>query len=252
MAITTYSFFAYNGSYTYDKWDVIRGGGVANDTRYFYSTVGSNVGNYPLSRFIYTALSTSRSSDEVMRVSFTQTGTAYFRQGSMVTIQGITPDGTANYTGVALGGGSGYVDILCAGLTAANSATAGQVIAPIHPNWTTGFYFIPSFNSSLSSQQQVIQSPMGDGYSQRMNTSINSNSAAWKLNYDNRTDKEARALMNFLQDKGGVTPFLISFPVGKLTNKNDIKYIAGPASVNLSSYGINSVSFEAQQVFDVE
>lgn len=251
MAITTYSFFAYNGSYTYDKWDVLQGAGGANDTRYFYSTVGGNVGNYPLSRFIYDATSTSRSSDEVMRVSFTQTGTAYFRQGSMVTVQGVVPDSSANYTGVALGGGDGYVDILCAGLTAANAVTAGQVIAPIHPNWTTGWAWIPGYSTKVNAKQAVIQSPMGDGYTQRMNTAINSNVLAWNLVFENRTDKEERAIANFLQDKCGVIPFVLGFPVGKLYNRNDLRYVGGEPEHSLDSYGINTLTVPVMQVFDI-
>ena len=168
----------------------------------------------------------------------------------MVEVSNIAPDSSANYSGVALGGGAGYVEILCAGLAASNAATAGQVIAPIHPQWTTGFYFFPGYSSSLSSQQSVINSQLGEGYSQRSNPAINFNSFAWKLVYENRTDKEVKALMNFLQDKGGVTPFVINFPVGKVTNKNTLKYIAGPASNDFSSYGVNTVTFDAVQVFD--
>jgi phage-related protein len=252
MAITTYSFFAFNTNYTYDKWDVIQGGGAsATDTRYFYSTVGGNVGAYPLSRFIYTALSTTRTSDEVMRVAFTQTGTAYFRQGSMVTVQGVTPDGSANYTGVALGGGDGYVDFLCAGLTSTNATTAGQVIAPIHPNWSTGFCWVPGYSTKVNSKQAVIQSNLGDGFSQRMNTSINSNALSWNLVFENRTDKEERAIANFLQDKCGVIPFVLAFPVGRLYNRNDLRFISGEPEHSFDSYGVNTLTVPVMQVFDV-
>ena len=249
MAVTTYSFFTYNGNYTYDKWDVVQGA-TASDTRFFYSTVGSNVGAYPLSRFIYAATSTTRTSEEVMRISFTQTGTAYFRQGSVVTIQGVVPDSTANYTGVALAGGSGYVDILSAGLTSTNVATNGQVVAPIHPNWSSGFFWLPSFSSNVQNKQSVISSSLGDNYSQRMNTAINSNSLVWELVFENRTDKETRSLANFLQDKCGVIPFVMDFPVGKLFNRAGLKYINGEPKIGLNSYGIETMSFVAQQIFD--
>ena len=251
MAYTTYSFGAYNSNYSYDKWDVIQGVNSSTDTRFFYSTVGSNMGNYPLSRFIYTATQTTRMSDEVMRVSFTQTGTATFKQGSVVVVQGVVPDATANYTGVALAGGSGYVDFLCPGLTTSNAATNGNVIAPIHPNWTTGFMWTPSFSSKLNNKQVVIESQLGEGYRQAMNPFINSNSFEWELTFENRTNKEARSLMNFLQDKCGVIPFVLAFPVGNLSNRNNLQYVNGDSSNDMSSYNINTVSVNVKQVFDL-
>lgn len=250
MAVTTYSFFTYNGNYSYDKWDVIQGAS-ASDTRFFYSTVGSNVGAYPLSRFIYAASQTTRTSDEVMRISFTQTGTAYFRQGSVVTIQGVVPDSTANYTGVALAGGSGYVDILSAGLTSTNVATNGQVVAPIHPNWTTGFWWVPGYTTTVDNDQLVIVSQLGEAYGQRMNTAINSNILSWNLVYENKTNKETRALANFLQDKCGVIPFVMDFPVGNLFNRAGLKYVGGKPKMGMNSYGINTTTFTATQVFDL-
>ena len=249
MAVTTYSFFTYNSNYSYDQYDVIQGT-TASDTRFFYSTVGSNVGNYPLSRFIYSATSTTRTSEEVMRISFTQTGTSYFRQGSMVTIQGAVPDSTANYTGVALAGGSGYVDILSAGLTATNVATNGQVIAPIHPNWTTGFFFVPGFSTTVDNKQLVIQTQLGDGYRQAQNPVINSNSLNWNLVYENIPNKQTRAIANFLQDKCGVIPFVIDFPVGTLFNKAGLKYVAGEPKIAMISHGNNTLSVPVIQVFN--
>jgi phage-related protein len=250
MAITTYTFNVYNGSYSYDKWDVIQGA-TAGDARFFYSTVGANAGNYPLSRFIYTATQTTRMSDEVMRVSFTQTGTATFRQGSMVEVRNISPDSSANYTGTALGGGNGYVDFLCAGLTSTNAVSAGQVIAPIHPNWTTGFGWVPGYSTTVANKQLVIRSDLGDGYSQRMNTAINSNALGWSLIFDNRPNKETRAIANFLQDKCGVVPFVINFPIGNLFNANTLKYVNGEPKITVDSYGINTLTVDVQQVFDL-
>lgn len=249
MAITTYSFFTYNSNYSYDQYDVIQGT-TASDTRFFYSTVAANVGAYPLSYFSYAATSTTRTSDEVMRVSFTQTGTAYFRQGSMVTIQGVVPDSTANYTGVALAGGAGYVDILSAGLTSTNVATNGQVIAPIHPNWTTGFCFVPGFSTTVDNKQTVISTQLGDNYSQRMNTAVNSNSLAWNLVFENIPNKQTRAISNFLQDKCGVIPFVIDFPVGTLFNRAGLKYVAGEPKTAMVSHGNNTLSVPIRQVFD--
>lgn len=250
MAITNFSFSLYNGSYSYDKWDVVQGVGSASDTRFFYSLAENNVGNGPLGQFTYNATSTTRDRFEVMRVAFTQTGTTYFRQGSIVAIQGVLPDGSANYTGIALGGGAGYVDFLSPGLASTNAASAGTVSAPINPYWTTGFAWIPGYSTTVDNKQLVIQSSLGDGYSQRMNTAINSNSLAWNLVFENRTDKEERALLNFCQDKCGVVPFVLAFPVGKLFNRNDLKYVNGEPKLSMDSYGVNTVTVPVMQVFD--
>lgn len=250
MAVTTYSFFTYNSNYSYDQYDVVQGT-TASDTRFFYSTVAANVGAYPLSRFIYAATSTTRTSEEVMRISFTQTGTAYFRQGSVVTIQGVVPDSSANYTGVALAGGSGYVDILSAGLTSTNVATNGQVVASIHPNWGTGWMWVPGFSSSVENKQTVISTQLGDNYSQRMNTAVNSNSLNWNLVFENIPNKQTRAIANFLQDKCGVIPFVIDFPVGTLFNKAGLRYIGGEPKIAMVSHGNNTLSVPVTQVFDV-
>ncbi len=247
MATTTYSFFGWNANYTYTKWDVVYGDG---DTLFYYSTKGDNLAAKPHALFTYSATQTART-DDVMRVSFTQTGTTYFQPGSIVEIYNVAPDASSNYSGVCLGAGAGYVDILNPGLSTTNAATAGTVRAPIHPYWTTGFYWVPAFSTSVDHNQAVINTQLGEGYSQRMNPCINSNSLNWNLMFENRTDKEARSLLTFVQNMGGVAAVQMPFPVGLLYNVPTLKYILGPAKHSLDSYGLNSVNLPARQVFDL-
>lgn len=249
MAIPTYTFFAWNNAYSYDKWDVVYGS-TLRPTQYFYSTIGSNLAASPDAPFVYTPTATTRNGN-VMRVTFTQTGSTFFQQGSIVAVADISPDSSANFTGVALAGGSGYVDYLNAGLDTTNGVLGGTVTAPIHPYWTTGFYWIPSWQTEVTHDSQVINTQLGEGYSQRMNPVINSNSLNWNMTFAERSDKETMALLTFLQVAGGATSFDVDMPVGRLYNMPGLKYINQPARHSLSSYGLNNITVPLTQVFDV-
>lgn len=247
--VTTYTFFPWSANYAYSKWDVVWGA-TSNDQRYFYSLMDSNMNTGPLAAFTYSTTNSERNGN-VNRMYFTQTGTTYFQQGSIVEIANVAPDASTNYSGVILGGGPGYVDYLNPGLSVSNGTVGGTVRAPIHPYWTTGFAWIPSWTTDINQNQIVYQAKMGEGYSQRMNPVINSNSLSWALVFENRVDKETTALLNFLQDKGGVIPFTCPFPVGNLYNNPYIKYIAGPPQQGMTSYNINGTAVPIQQVFDL-
>ena len=258
MAVTTYSFFNWSGNYTYSKWDVIFGT-TPTDTRYFYSTTDNNAAANPDSFFSYSAVGGSVARDtNVVRLTFTQTGTIYFKPGSIAIVSGIHPDGGACYTGTILAAGTGstpnsayYIDYLSPGLNTTTTIVNGRVFAPIHPYWTTGFAWIPSYSTDITMGQNVIRTPLGDSYSQRFSPVINSNALSWNLHFDERTDKETMALGNFLQNFGGSAPFVINFPVGGIFNKPGIKYISGPMQQGLGSYGLSNVTVQVSQVFDI-
>jgi phage-related protein len=248
MTVTTYNFPSWNANYNYSKWDVIYGSSVS-DTRYFYATIAS-YGADPLGQYVFSPLTLSRT-DNVNRVTFNQTGTIFFQPGSVVVVSGIQPDPSCNYTGVVLTAGSGYVDYLNPGLNVSNVVTAGGVRAPIHPYWTTGFYWIPSWTTDVTHETAVIKTQLGEGYSQRQTTTINSNSLAWNLVFAERSDKEIASMLNFLQNYGGATPFKLAFPVGNLYNRADLQYVSGPPRHGLTAYGLNAVTVPVNQVFDI-
>lgn len=249
MAVTTYGFTFWHANYSYSKWDVAWGA-TSTDQRYFYSLIDSNIDTGPLATFSYTPTDAVRT-DNVTRLYFTQTGTTYFQPGSIVEIANIGPDTSTCYSGVVLGGGAGYVDYLNPGLNTANGVSAGTVRAPIHPYWTTGFAWVPSWSSEVTHNQLIYQSALGEGYTQRMNPVINSNSLAWNLTFENRTDKETTALLTFLQDKGGASAFKVAFPVGNLYNRADLQYVAGPPKHAMTAYGLNTVTVPIAQTFDL-
>ncbi len=249
MPTTSYSFFNWVSNYPYTKWDVAQGL-ASNDSRFYYSLIDGNVGAKPVSGFIFTPTSSTRL-DDVNRLYFTQTGTAFFQPGSVIEVANISPDSSINYSGVCLAGGSGYVDYLNPGLSVTNSITTGVLRASIHPYWTTGFAWIPAWSSDVTHNQSVITANLGEGYQQRSNPCINANSLRWSLAFTERTDKEARALLNFLQEKGGVGVFTLPFPVGNLYNTPGLKYVNGVPRHSLTSFGLNNVSVECQEVFDL-
>ncbi len=253
MATTTYGYTFWHSNYPYERYDVVYGAN-ASDTRYYYATAPS-MDLQPLSRLSYTPLSATRQ-DNVVRVTFTQTGTNYFQPGSIVAVADSSPDTSTNYTGVILAGGIvtgsvGYVDYLSPGLNTTNGFLGGSVVAPISPYWTTGFYWLPSWSADVTHNMAVINTQLGENYSQRMNTAINSNSLAWNLVFAERPDKEASSLLNFLQNYGGATPFKLAFPVGNLYPRADLKYISQAAKHQLTSFGLNAITVPITQVFDV-
>lgn len=249
MAITNYSFTFWHSNYTYTKWDVAQGA-TSTDARYFYSTKNDNLNTGPLARFIYTPTSAAWQ-DNVVRLSFTQTGTTYFQPGSIVEVSNCTPNTASNYSGVVLAAGSGYVDYLCPGLSTTDGVIGGQVVAPIHPYWTTGWWWIPGFSTQVAHNQLIIQSNLGEAYQQSFNPAINSNSLAWSLVFTERTDKETTSMLNFIENMGGTTPFRMPFPVGKLFMNNTLQYLAKNPQQRMNSYGLNETSVEVQQVFNL-
>lgn len=249
MNPTQYSFFPWSTA-SYQRWDVVRGAGPAADVRYFYATT-DNQGANPTGMFFYSGTQTARQSD-ITTLSFQQTGSVFFQPGSIVVVSGILPDSSCNYTGIALDAGSGWVSFLNAGVDTSNPVTAGALMAPIHPYWTTGWYWIPGYSSDLGNQQNVVEARLSEGYSQRFSPVINSQTFSWNLTFSDRTDKESRALANFIQDKGGVTPFVLNFPVSRLTNKANLQYITkGDIKQGLGSYNLTTTTVAVQQVFDL-
>lgn len=67
--------------------------------------------------------------------------------------------------------------------------------------WTQDFFWRPGYGSSVSFGTVNEALKLGDGYEYVGNKSINSLPMECSLNFSNRTDREARAIMHFLQEK---------------------------------------------------
>jgi phage-related protein len=242
---TQYTYFPYDNNSNYKKFDVVRGLS-STDTYYLYATQDS-IGQKPNSSYIYPITALVRD-DFKIRLTLNKTGSGpSFAAGSVIVVTGAAQ---GNFTGMVVEGGSNYVDYISNGQPL-TLGTSGAVNTIYNPAWTSGFMFIPSYGSNLDTQTRKVEAKFGDGYSQRQRDGINSNSHTWKLSFENRSDREARALSNFIEDKGGVDNFQLLLPANRLVIDPYLKYVATNPQTNTQSFNINNISADFMQVFDI-
>lgn len=248
MATKQYKFFPFYSGASYTIYDVINGYVGLSGTRYYYGTQDS-INQHPNSSYIYQITNWSRDNDKAT-VFFNKTGSGpNFAVGSIVTVSG-SADKNLDYTGMVLVAGPDYIQFLNPGYTTGYSSPSGAITANINPAWTTGFYFIPSYESSFDVENRVIEVKFGDGYSQTQRDGLNSDTNILSLNFNGRNDKEARAITNFIKDKGGVEQFRLLIPVGTINNDPTITYKGQNVKVTPSSFGVNNVTVTVKQSFD--
>ena len=66
--------------------------------------------------------------------------------------------------------------------------------------WTTGFFAKPSYGATVDYEGLNYTTEFGDGYYNILNRSLNSLRATFSVNFDKRTDKEAKAILFCLED----------------------------------------------------
>jgi phage-related protein len=71
----------------------------------------------------------------------------------------------------------------------------------------TKFVWIPSYTSTIQHKPSVTTIRFGNGYEQRIAKSINPDLKTLQLNFDQRTSREARAIIHFLKQRAGVQAF---------------------------------------------
>lgn len=247
IATVPYSMYEVTQGFT------ITGGTYYNPALYF-STIDNNVGNYPSGSFIYAINSYSRTND-VATVNFTYTGALpNFARGSIYAITGL-PDVNMNATGMVLNAGANagnslFVQIINPGpYTLATSTTLGAINVP-EPSWTTGFFWTPSYTTQLEIQQAVIKAQFESTYVQRSSAGIASNMAIWSLNFSDRSDKEAKGILAFVQNMAAVYSCPILIPTSSLFNNPNVKYVLANPKTNEKSYNINDLSVTATQVYE--
>jgi phage-related protein len=69
------------------------------------------------------------------------------------------------------------------------------------------FIWIPSYTSTVQHKPTVTTIRFGNGYEQRVSKSINPDLKTLQLNFDQRTSREARAIIHFLKQRSGVQSF---------------------------------------------
>lgn len=242
---TQYYFAPYNSSIAWKKFDVIY------DGAYKYATQDQGVGGAngaPTLQISYN-VANYRRDDDVATVYFSQTGNvANFQRGSIIKTAGLS-NSTLNYTGMVLDGGSGWATYINPGWNEGLTASAGTVRGD-NPAWTSGFFFSPTYTTKIGTENQVITAQLGNGYSQRMSNGVNTFQQNLQLVFQNRSDREARAITNFVQDKGGFNPIQIMMPNQFLNNQPNQKWVAPSIDVSPVAYNLNDIAVPIIRVFD--
>ena len=92
-----------------------------------------------------------------------------------------------------------YAEAAQAGAAGAyNSTVASQSPTGTSTKWTRSFPSTPSYGSSIRFEAYNDRVDFGDGYYKLMPKSQNSVATKYNLNFDSRTDKEAKAILHFL------------------------------------------------------
>ncbi len=75
-------------------------------------------------------------------------------------------------------------------------------------------YFIwsPSYNVQQSYSPKIQETRFGEGYAQRSKDGINNNLLELSLSFENRSEKEATAIVHFLHQREGYQSFYINVP----------------------------------------
>jgi phage-related protein len=220
----------------------------------YWSTVNNNVSNNPSGQFIYPITSYSRSQD-IATVNLTWTGASPgFGRGSLYAITGLQ-DINMNATGMVLNAspnsGSGFqIQFINPGQTIATQTTSiGAVNCP-QPAWTTGFMWTPTYSTQWEVQQSVVSARFDNAYEQRQPQGIANNTNIWSMVFDNRTDRETKGLMAWVQNMAGVYSAPILIPPSLLFNNPAIKYVLSNPKVNTKSYNQSDITVVARQVLE--
>lgn len=87
-------------------------------------------------------------------------------------------------------------------------------------HWTREFFWKPSIGLNVSQKPRMTDISMGAGYGQIYRDGINESLLVLDLQFNNRTDEEARAILHFLEQHYGCIPFDFSPPAPYEKKKN--------------------------------
>lgn len=74
-------------------------------------------------------------------------------------------------------------------------------------SWTKDFYFVPDMSNGLTVETDLTKNDYGKFYNYERTSNLPKGKIL-NLNFSNRSDKEAKALLHFLESKGGVNSFI--------------------------------------------
>ena len=90
----------------------------------------------------------------------------------------------------------------------------GNINITIDGTTTVEPYFIwsPSYNISTAHQPRIKSIQFGDGYEQRLKDGISNNKLNLSLSFENRDEREATAILHFLNAREGFQSFYYKAP----------------------------------------
>lgn len=83
----------------------------------------------------------------------------------------------------------------------------GGIIRLTYGRKVPKFIWTPSYTSVVQHKPFVTLIRFGNGYEQRVSKSINPDLKTLQLNFDQRTSREARAIIHFLKEKSAIKSF---------------------------------------------
>ena len=117
-------------------------------------------------------------------------------------------------------------------------------------NSTVGVDVSPSYAPQLDINNNVINVQLGDGYQQRLQKGINATRRTFTLPFNNRTDADVNAILNFLASStggnNGVKSFNWTPPFGATG-----KWICQDPQVTVNSFNLNDLQLTFKEVFEV-
>lgn len=243
-------FPPWNGTITYNKFDVFYDYYIGGNLVYGYATQ-DNTAQQPSGIFNFPITAYSRGED-VTTLTFTQTGTSFkFAPGSLIRVTGVSANSTVNFTGMCIAGGSGTLQYINPGWGQTDNAITVGAINCNNPCFTTGFLFIPAYSTKIDIKNNPIVAKLGDNYEQRSPNGLNTYNKTYNMVFQQRSDRETRALINFVEDTAGVRCFQIVTPVAAFENQPLQKFVTDDISVSTDSYGLNTSTVTVRKVFDL-
>lgn len=245
-----YYFPPYNAVIQYSKFDVFYDAYNGTNLVYGYATQ-DNIGQNPNGIFNFPITAYSRIGD-VTTLTFTQTGSCgKFQAGSLIRVTGVSANSSVNYTGMCIDGGSGTLSYLNPGWAQTDNAISVGAINCPNPNWTSGFFFIPTYSTKIDIANKPFVAKLGDGYEQRSPPGLNTYEKTYNMVFQQRSNGEARAITNYVEDAAGVRCFPIVIPVAAFENQPNQKYVADNIGITTDSYGLNTINATVRRVFDL-
>lgn len=105
------------------------------------------------------------------------------------------------------------------------------------------FQFVPDWNAQSNVTANISKVQFGDGYVQRQAKGMNPLVISWNLTFNNRTDAEIAAIVEFFEERFGVTAFTWIPPGGTLVKWTCSRWTPVKMGDNVGSI---SATFERQ------